>query len=442
MLDLDGIDSKLKSMTSSPEKKFMKNSELNVLSNANQIGQGTFGKVYKSQYMTSEGNVIVVALKKILLSKDNEGFPRTALKEIKFLKRFNHPNILKLIDITSITSKGKAKVYLVFEYMAHDLSALVDSKIKFTLPEIKCLMHQVLTGINFLHSNNIIHRDIKSPNILLNNEGQVKIGDFGLAREINQNPHIQKVYTNQVVTLWYRAPELILGEISYGMNIDMWSVGCLFAELIIGQPPFIGSNEKEQIGNIFKVCGTPNIDECLSNPLIFKYPELIPRTNYDDSLRFFIDSQLKLHDNPEIDDCTFDLLNRMLQVVPSKRITARDALNHKFFNSHSPPMCMPAQIRKIERDSHSFQFRQGFKSMIEKAKDKRNNITDLNLGNHPYENPYYYSKYSKKKGRIIESSFNIDYYQNNPFDNQNNSDFQKEKENTSSPNILQSLLYN
>jgi cyclin-dependent kinase 12/13 len=196
------------------------------------VGEGTFGKVYKAKYKptSDKGKEIKsshVALKKILMDNEKEGFPITAIREIMILKRLNHKNIINLIEIVtskpSDKNKYRGNVYLVFEYMEHDLSGLIDRKIDYSIAHIKCIMHQILSGVNYMHSNNIIHRDIKGANILINNKGDVKIADFGLARVYSDNPN--KKYTNRVVTLWYRSPELLLGSTSYGPAIDMWSVG-------------------------------------------------------------------------------------------------------------------------------------------------------------------------------------------------------------------------
>ena len=150
------------------------------------------------------------------MDNEKEGFPITAVREIMILKQLHHKNIINLLEI--ITSKpteknkNRGNTYLVFEYMEHDLNGLIDRKVSFEIPQIKCIMHQVLSGIQYLHNNNIMHRDIKGANILLNNKGEVKIADFGLARIFNTNSGFRANYTNRVVTLWYRSPELLLGN--------------------------------------------------------------------------------------------------------------------------------------------------------------------------------------------------------------------------------------
>ncbi len=218
----------------------------------NQVGEGTFGKVYKAKLKSftkksfnAKGDF--VALKKILVENEREGFPITAIREITILKKLNHPNIVSLYDI--VTSKATAKngfkgnVYLVFEYMEHDLSGLLAKKWDFSVPMIKCVIKQIFKGIEYMHDNNIMHRDLKPANVLMNNQGEVKIGDFGLARYFSSyslNGIYAKKYTNGVVTLWYRAPELLLGTCYYGPSLDVWSLGCLLAELVLGYPIFRG----------------------------------------------------------------------------------------------------------------------------------------------------------------------------------------------------------
>jgi cyclin-dependent kinase 12/13 len=203
------------------------------------VGEGTFGKVYKAKYKPQVDKSLLgklkdaktehVALKRILMDNEKEGFPITAIREIMILKKLNHKNIINLMEIVtskpSEKNKYRGNVYLVFEYMEHDLAGLADRNVSFGIPQIKCLIHQILSGVNYMHSNNIIHRDIKGANILINNKGEIKIADFGLARTHNPNPNVTKNYTNRVVTLWYRAPELLLGTKNYGPAIDIWSVG-------------------------------------------------------------------------------------------------------------------------------------------------------------------------------------------------------------------------
>jgi cyclin-dependent kinase 12/13 len=268
-----------------------------------QVGEGTFGKVYKAKVKSLPvgGKSLTldqhVALKKILMDNEKEGFPITAIREIMILKRLNHENIIKLIEIVtskpSEKNKQRGNVYLVFEYMEHDLTGLIDNKISFTVSQIKCILHQLLTGVQYMHSNNIIHRDIKGANILINNKGQVKIADFGLARIHNPNPNINKQYTNRVVTLWYRSPELLLGSTDYGPSVDIWSVGCLFSELLTGVAPFKGSKENEQIEKIFEKCGTPTEETWPKVTSMRYYNQLAPKHFYPYTLKSYYSDNKK-----------------------------------------------------------------------------------------------------------------------------------------------------
>jgi len=208
-----------------------KSSQIEDFEKIVQVGQGTFGKVYKAKY--NGKNVYIhnneyLALKKILTENEKEGFPITALREIMLLKRLKNENIIELLDIITgkptEKNKYKGEVYLVFDYMNHDLSGLLERHVTFSIPQVKYIIHSILNGLVYLHNNNIIHRDIKSSNILINSKGEIKIADFGLARSFNPYNKIQ-YFTNRVVTLWYRAPELLLGSIKYDVSIDMWSLG-------------------------------------------------------------------------------------------------------------------------------------------------------------------------------------------------------------------------
>ena len=220
-----------------------------------QVGEGTYGEVFMAR---SRDDSSLVALKKVKLEGEKEGFPITAIREIKILKSLNHKNVIDMREI--VTSKNKSSIYMVFEYMDHDLTGLAERPgMKFSIPQIKCYMHQLLTGLNYCHLNNILHRDIKGANLLINNNGILKLADFGLARSCALEN--AKTLTNRVITLWYRPPELLLGARAYGPAVDTWSVGCIFAELLLGKPILQGKTEMEQLDLIFKLCGTPTKDD-------------------------------------------------------------------------------------------------------------------------------------------------------------------------------------
>jgi len=168
--------------------------------------------------------------------------------------------------------------------MEHDLHGLLDKKVQFTIPHIKCMMQQLLWGVQHLHEHSIMHRDIKGANLLLSNRGELKLTDFGLAREINPS---RKNYTNRVVTLWYRAPELLLGSEKYTPSIDMWSVGCFFSELLTNEPLFPGDNDVRQLQMIFKKCGFPTEESCPGVSILKNYSK-IENKNYENCLKSYL----------------------------------------------------------------------------------------------------------------------------------------------------------
>ncbi|CAA2993396.1 cyclin-dependent kinase c-2 [Olea europaea subsp. europaea] len=332
-----------------------------------QIGEGTYGQVYMAR---EKGTGEIVALKKIRMDNEKEGFPITAIREIKILKKLQHENVIKLkeivtspgimlnstlkdvisfelvcyhlFDISFRTSnvfymchqgpevedqgkpdgnKYKGNIYMVFEYMDHDLTGLADRPgLRFTIPQIKCYMKQLLTGLHYCHVNQVLHRDIKGSNLLIDNEGNLKLADFGLARSYSSDHNAN--LTNRVITLWYRPPELLLGATKYGPAVDMWSVGCIFAELLNGKPILPGKNEPEQLNRIFELCGTP--DE-INWPGVSKIPwynKFKPARPLKRRVR-----EVFRH----FDRNALELLEKMLALDPSQRISAKDALDAEYF---------------------------------------------------------------------------------------------------------------
>jgi len=170
---------------------------------------------------------------------ENEGLPISSLREITLLRKLSHKNIVRVVEV--VTGSRLDDIFMVMEYCEQDMAYLLDSLHasgkSFRPPEIKCLIHQLLCGVEYLHHHHIIHRDLKMSNLLLTSRGELKIADFGLAREG------AKDMTGRVVTLWYRAPELLLNAPSYTKAIDTWSVGCIFGELLQGTPLLPGRVE-------------------------------------------------------------------------------------------------------------------------------------------------------------------------------------------------------
>jgi len=256
------------------------------------------------------------------LETEDEGIPSTAIREISILKELQDPNIVRLHDVIH-TEK---KLTLVFEYCEHDLKKIIDTKESLDTATIKSYLYQLLRGVAFCHSKKVLHRDLKPQNLLINRNGELKLADFGLARAFGIPV---RSYTHEVVTLWYRAPDILMGSRKYSTSIDIWSVGCIFAEMLNGRPLFPGSNESDQLMRIFKLLGTPSVEQ---------WPEMADLSEYKPDFPVYPRQDIKAAIK-NVDDSGLDLLNQMLQFDPNQRITAPAAMNHPFFND------LPAQIR-------------------------------------------------------------------------------------------------
>jgi len=239
----------------------------------------------------------------------------------------------------------------------------MNKKVDFTIPHIKCLIHQLLKAVEYLHQNDVMHRDIKSANILLSSEGSLKLADFGLAKQYD---HFRKMYTNKVVTLWYRAPELLLGSTKYNKSIDVWSIGCFLAELYVGKPIFPGDVEARQIDLIFKVCGTPDLESWPNLVDLKVFEELKPKNYKND-----VETHFKSHPiYPEkLDDVGIDLIKGMLSLNPDKRLTVEEWLAHPYFTTEPLP-CDKADLPKIEGEAHEHAIREERKEMKKALREK------------------------------------------------------------------------
>ncbi|CAK9303733.1 unnamed protein product [Gordionus sp. m RMFG-2023] len=291
--------------------------------NFDKIGEGTYGVVYKAKNKkTGE----YVALKKIRIDSESEGVPSTAIREISILKELDHPNIVRLYDVI-IT---ETKLYLVFEYLEIDLKKfLEESSNMLSISLTKSFIWQLLKAIAFCHAHRILHRDLKPQNLLINSFGSIKLADFGLARSFGFP--LQK-YTHEIITLWYRAPEILLGTSKYSTSVDIWSLGCIFAEMLNHKPLFPGDSEIDQLFRIFRTLGTPdnNMWPGINNLPDFK--STFPKWTTKD-----INSIV-----PDLDLDGVDLLTKMLVYHPNKRISAKMALGHRYFTDVKT---LPIQIR-------------------------------------------------------------------------------------------------
>ncbi|KAK6123765.1 hypothetical protein DH2020_042496 [Rehmannia glutinosa] len=283
----------------------------NTFEKLDKIGQGTYSNVYKARDLITGK---VVALKKVRFDNFEPETVRFMAREILVLRRLNHPNVIKLEGL--VISRMSSSLYLVFEYMEHDLAGLAAvQSVKFTEPLVKCYMKQLLSGLEHCHNNGVLHRDIKCSNLLIDNEGILKIADFGLASFFD--PERKKPMTSRVVTLWYRPPELLLGATCYGVGVDLWSAGCILAELFAGKPIMRGRTEVEQLHKIFKLCGSPTEEywkKCrLPNATLYK-PQQPYKRCIKETFKDFPPSSLAL-------------IETLLTIDPDARGTATAALN-------------------------------------------------------------------------------------------------------------------
>lgn len=286
-----------------------------------KLGEGTYGIVYKAENTSTKQ---IVAIKQIFIDDDDEGVPSTAIREISLLKELKHDNIIQLKE----TMYHNDNLYLVFDYFHNDLKKYFNkNKHSISMNEINHYLYQILLAINYCHSQRIYHRDLKPQNILINEHTkQIKIADFGLSRTITIP---NKTWTHEVITLWYRAPEILLGMKRYTHTADIWSIGCIFGEFCNHSTPlFRGDSEICQLMYIFKNLGTPNYfnsnDNCLLYLPYFK--------NNASKFPKWRKKPIKLM-IPSLDNLGQDLIKRMLNLDPEKRISAKQCLRHPYFNT-------------------------------------------------------------------------------------------------------------
>lgn len=320
-----------------------------------RIGEGTYGVVYKARDRTTGE---VVALKKILMHREKDGVPLTAIRELRVLQSCGHPNIVALKKV--VTGSKPDSVFMVFEYCEHDMGRLLDSMPRpFSEAEVKCLMQQLLEAVEWLHSRSVMHRDMKLCNILMTRHGRLKLCDFGLARYVSA---YDESYTPGVVTLWYRAPELLMGMTNYTDKIDLWGVGCIMGELLKHAPLFPGRTEIAMLDLFTKLLGSPHDIWKDFNSLPHADKLALTRQPYN-----FLEQEL-----PKASPASLNLLNQLLTYDPKKRISASRALKHPWFKQH-PLAVLPEAMPTFPstQDAHNSPSKRSAADAVDKGEQRQ-----------------------------------------------------------------------
>ncbi|KAL9039757.1 MAG: hypothetical protein Q9214_004746 [Letrouitia sp. 1 TL-2023] len=323
-LDAASSEQLPRKLLQSPRPEWGPCRHVNNFEKLNHIEEGSYGWVSRSkESATGE----IVALKKLKMDASNDGFPVTGLREIQILKASKHPHIVALREV--VMGDELEDVFLVMDFLEHDLKTLQEDMLEPFLPsEIKTILLQLTSAVEHLHSNWILHRDLKTSNILMNNRGQIKIADFGMARYYGDPP---PKLTQLVVTLWYRSPELLLGAEKYDAKVDMWSVGCIFGELLTKEPLMQGKNEVDQLSKIFELCGIPTEAtwpgfKRLPNARALRLPQNPQTTGAVIRARF-----------PFLTLAGTQLLTDLLSLNPADRPSAGEVLAHPYFKETPRP---------------------------------------------------------------------------------------------------------
>ncbi|KAI8065939.1 kinase-like domain-containing protein [Gongronella butleri] len=284
-----------------------------------KIGEGTYGEVFRGIHRRTKEKV---ALKRIQLNHLQGGISTTALREIALLKEINHKHVIRLRDIIY----REQNLYIVFDFSDVDLRRYIDhvGRDGLTYKHIKGFTHQILSGLHYCHAHRILHRDLKPQNLLIDRNGNLTIADFGLSRAFGVP---LRAYTHHVITLWYRAPEILLGSEFYSTAVDMWSVGCILAEMITLRPLFPGDSQIDELFKIFEILGTPDEKVWPGVSTLPCFTDTFPPWDPKDLTKAFENEQRKL----TITENMIDLLKSLLTYDPCHRISAKKAEEHPFF---------------------------------------------------------------------------------------------------------------
>jgi len=293
-----------------------------------KLGEGTYATVFKGKSRLTDA---LVALKEIRLEHE-EGAPCTAIREVSLLKDLKHANIVTLHDIVH-TDKS---LTLVFEYLEKDLKQYMDDcGAILSMNNVKLFLFQMLRGLAYCHARRVLHRDLKPQNLLINERGELKLADFGLARAKSVPT---KTYSNEVVTLWYRPPDVLLGSTEYSTPIDMWGVGCIFYEMASGRPLFPGSTVEDELHLIFKVLGTPTEDNW---PAMHRSEELL-------AYKFpHYTAESLVARAPRLDPDGISLLTSFLSFEARRRVSAKDAMRNPYFDTLGPGVALLKDIDSL-----------------------------------------------------------------------------------------------
>jgi serine/threonine protein kinase len=296
-----------------------------------EIGKGTYGKVYKCR---DRSTATIVALKKINILDTHGGFPINTIREINLLRSLHHDNVIGLRAIVTASSGDESSVYLAFDYCEFDLYGLLYAGEMNLLSEVHVISYikQLLIALKICHDNHIVHRDLKPANQFVTRKNVLRLGDFGLARKIVQQPDVR--YTSNVITLYYRAPELLLDCKNYGYEVDMWSLGCIIFEMMTKKPlfqsPRHSNKSAEQLDAIWAICGYPDREEWPEFEQLPGFPMVGKnRCRLPNRLRQHLECTI-----PEEFGGSIDLLLQLLQLNPSRRISAEQAALHPFIRRY------------------------------------------------------------------------------------------------------------